>query len=60
MVKVKIKGALGVGIWGREGLEKRGIELGGGGRLGRGGVEEGERQCSKLQVRCYMTSVYTR
>lgn len=40
MVKVKIKGALGVGIWGREGLEKRGIELGGGGggvRKGRGG-----------------------
>lgn len=23
-------------------------------------VEEGERQCLKLQVRCYMTSVYTR
>lgn len=35
---------------GREGLEKRGIEWG----LGRGGVEEGERQCLKLQVRWYM------
>lgn len=37
MVKVKIKGALGVGIWGREGLEKRRIELGLGGGKGRGG-----------------------
>lgn len=38
---------------GKGGVREKGNRVGWGG-LGRGGVEEGEKQCLKLQVRWYM------